>query len=172
MTERKAAVTFQGMPLTLTGNEVKVGDKIPAITLVDNDMKELSLASFKGKPFLLLSVPSLDTAVCSKESARFNKEISGEDIVAVVVSMDLPFAQKRWCGQERATSIKTLSDYRAAEFGNKMGVLIKELHLLARAAFVVDGTGTIRYFHLVKEITQEPPYEEILKAIKAEKISK
>lgn len=164
MQEKKGAVTFQGAPLTISGNEIKVGDSMPDITLIDNDLKPVKLSSFKGKVMLILSVPSLDTDVCSKESHRIDKEVSswGGGGVTLVVSKDLPFAQKRWCGAMGAKSVKTLSDYKDGEFGQKFGVYVKEIGLLARAVFVVDQKGIVRYVHLVKEITNEPPYDEIL----------
>lgn len=168
MGERKGAVTFQGSPLSLTGNEIKVWDSLPDVTVVDNEVKPVKLSSFKGKVLLILSVPSLDTPVCSKESHRFDQEIPnlGENVVTLVISNDLPFAQKKWVDAMNATHVKTLSDSRDHEFGQKFGVYIKEMGLLARAVFIVDQRGTVRYIHLVKEITNEPPYEEVLNQVK------
>lgn len=168
MVERKGAVTFQGNPLTLVGNEIKVGDRAPDVELSDNDLKPVKLSSYRGRPCVVASVPSLDTPVCDMETRRFNEEAGklGADTALLTVSMDLPFAQKRWCGASGATRVKTLSDYRSAAFGNAWGVLIKELHLLARAVFVVDREGVIRYSQLVREIASEPDYEAVLKAVR------
>lgn len=161
-------VTMKGNPLTLFGKELKVGDKAPDATLMDNDLSPLKISSFKGKALLIISVPSLDTSVCSLETRRFNKEMDafGNAITTLVISMDLPFAQKRWCGAEGAKTVKTLSDYRSAEFGEKYGVLIQDLRLLARTIFIVDAEGVIRFTFLVQEVTNEPPYEEILGQVK------
>ena len=168
MVERKGAVTFQGNPLTLVGNEVKVGDRAPDVELSDNDLKPVKLSAYRGRPCVVASVPSLDTPVCDMETRRFNEEAEklGADTALLTVSMDLPFAQRRWCGASGATRVKTLSDYRSAAFGNAWGVLIKELHLLARAVFVVDREGVIRYSQLVREIASEPDYEAVLKAVR------
>jgi thiol peroxidase len=168
MGERKGAVTMKGNPLTLTGNEVKVGDAAPDVTLLDNGLSPVKLSLFRGKNCVLASVPSLDTPVCDMESRRFNEEAArlGADVAILIISMDLPFAQKRWCGAAGVTKVQTLSDYREASFGNSFGVLIKELRLLARAVFLVDKKGTIKYIQLVKEITQEPNYQEVLDALK------
>jgi len=168
MGERKGAVTMKGNPLTLTGNEVKVGDAAPDVTLLDNGLSPVKLSLFRGKNCVLASVPSLDTPVCDMESRRFNEEAArlGADVAILIISMDLPFAQKRWCGAAGVTKVQTLSDHREASFGNSFGVLIKELRLLARAVFLVDKKGTIRYIQLVKEVAQEPNYQEVLDALK------
>ena len=168
MGERKGAVTMRGNPLTLVGNEIKVGDSMPDVALLDNALSQVKLSAFRGKNCVLVSVPSLDTPVCDMESRRFNEEASrlGTDVAILIVSMDLPFAQKRWCGAAGVTKVQTLSDHREASFGNAFGVLIKELRLLARAVFVVDKKGAIRYIQLVKEVAQEPNYQEVLEALK------
>jgi thiol peroxidase len=168
MGERKGAVTMKGNPLTLIGNEVKVGDAVPDVVLLDNGLGPVKLSSFRGKNCVLVSVPSLDTPVCDMESRRFNEEATrlGPDVAILIVSMDLPFAQKRWCGAAGVTKVQTLSDHREASFGNSFGVLIKELRLLARAVFLVDKKGAIKYIQLVKEIAQEPNYQEVLDALK------
>lgn len=163
-----AQVTLQGKPFTLVGTEKKVGEKAPDFEVVNNEMLPVKLSSFKGKPLLILSVPSLDTSVCSKEARRFNVEVEKlGDIQTLVISMDLPFAQKRWCAAEGIKNITTASDHIAADFGQKYGVLIKELRLLARAVFLVDATGTLKYIHLCKEVTEEPPYEAVIKQVAA-----
>jgi thiol peroxidase len=166
MPRRDHAVTMKGKPLTLLGREVKVGDKAPDFTAVGTDLEEAGLSDFAGKTVVILSVPSLDTAVCSTEAKRFNEEAAklGDDVRVVVVSMDLPFAQKRWCGAEGVDRVVTLSDHRAAAFGQAYGVLIEGLRLLARAVFVVAPDGTVTYTQLVEEITDEPDYDAALAA--------
>jgi thiol peroxidase len=167
MTERQGVITIHGNPLTLLGEEVAVGKKAPDAELLDNDLKPVKLSSFLGKTVVIASVPSLDTPVCDMETRRFNEEAANldKDMELLTVSMDLPFAQKRWCGAAGVTRIKTLSDHRQASFGMAYGVLIKELRLLARAVFILDRDGVIRYTQLVKEVTNEPDYEEILQAL-------
>jgi len=168
MQERKGVITIHGNPLTLIGNPVKEGDKAPDFTVLDNDLNPVNLSAYKGKVCVISSVPSLDTPVCDMETRRFNTEAGklSDDVVILTVSMDLPFAQKRWCGAAGVTKVKTLSDHRDASFGNAYGVLIKELRLLARAVFVVDRKGTVRYVELVKEVTTEPNYDAVLQAVK------
>lgn len=162
---RKNAITMMGNPLTLAGNELKVGDRAPDFQVVDQDLKPVKFSGSQGKLTLILSVPSLDTSVCSRETRRFNEEVAkvGNQVRALTISMDLPFAQKRWCGSEGIESLEVLSDYQLADFGNKYGVLIHELRLLARSVFIIDQKGVIKYIHLVKEVTQEPPYQEVMK---------
>jgi thioredoxin-dependent peroxiredoxin len=164
MPERQGVITFKGSPLTLLGREVKVGDKAPEATLLDNDLGEVKLSSFLGKVCIVSAVPSLDTPVCSTETRRFNQEASkiGPEVQILTVSMDLPFAQKRWCAAEGIARVKTLSDHRAAEFGLAFGVLIKELRLLARTIFVLDRKGVVRYIQQVREVADEPDYEAVL----------
>jgi thioredoxin-dependent peroxiredoxin len=167
MAERPGIVTIHGNPLTLVGEEVKVGESAPEAELLDNDLKPVKLSSYRGKILVIASVPSLDTPVCDLETRRFNDEAAhlGTDIEMVTISMDLPFAQKRWCGAAGVERVKTLSDHREAAFGTAYGVLIKELRLLARAVFIVDREGTLRYGQLVKEVASEPNYEEVLQAL-------
>ena len=167
MTEQQGKITIHGNPLTLEGNEIKVGTPAPDVTLLDNDLNPVKLSAYRGKVLVIASVPSLDTPVCDMETRRFNDEAAnlGPNIDLVTISMDLPFAQKRWCGAAGVTRVKTLSDHRQAEFGKAYGVLIKELRLLARAIFIVDREGTVQYVQLVKEVTNEPDYEEVLQAL-------
>lgn len=167
MTERSGAVTMRGKPMTLVGEEVKTGMRAPDFTAVDNGLSEVRLSSYLGKVVVISSVPSLDTPVCDLETRKFNQEAEkfGDGVVILTVSMDLPFAQKRWCGAAGVTRVTTLSDHRDATFGMAYGVLIKELRLLARAVFVVDRQGIIRHIELVKEIASEPDYEAALKAV-------
>ncbi len=169
MRERTGLVTMKGNPLTLVGNEVKVGQKAPEAELIGNDLSAVKLSSLaRGKVCILASVPSLDTSVCDRETRRFNLEAGalGDDVIVLAISMDLPFAQSRWCGAAGVKNVRTLSDYRAAAFGKAYGVLIKELHLLARAVLVLDKLGTIRYIELVKEVASEPNYDAALAAAK------
>ncbi len=168
MKERTGLVTMRGNPVVLWGNEIKAGDAAPDCTLVANDLSPVSLSSFRGKVCIIYSVPSLDTPVCDMSSRRFNEEATklGTDVAVVVVSMDLPFAQKRWCGAAGVEAVQTLSDYRDAAFGAAYGVLLKDLRLLARAVFVADRDGTIRYTQIVKEIAEEPDFAATLDAAK------
>ena len=168
MVERTGVVTVGGNPVTLLGNEVKVGDRMPGFEVVDNDMKPVSSSEFDGKVRIIAVVASLDTSVCDVETRRFNQEAGnlGDDVVILTVSMDLPFAQKRWCGAAGVDQVKVLSDHKSASLGEAFGVLIKETRLLARSTFVVDREGVIRYAQIVRELGNEPDYEPILKAAK------
>jgi len=168
MNERAGLVTMKGNPLTLVGNEVKVGEAAPDFVALDPNLTPIKLASYRNKICVISSVPSLDTPVCDMETRRFNDEAArlGEKVQILTLSMDLPFAQKRWCGAAGISKVQTLSDHRDAQFGLAYGVLIKELRLLARALFLVDQKGILRYTQLVKEITNEPNYEEILSELK------
>ena len=165
--ERTGIITFKGNPLTLVGNEVKVGDKAPEFEVVANDLSSYKLSSCSGKVRVISCVPSLDTPVCDTQTRRFNKEIAdiGNDIVLLTISMDLPFAQARWCGAAGIDKAITLSDHRDADFGDKFGVLIKELRLLSRSIFIVDKDDVIRYIEIVPELTSEPDYDAAMKAI-------
>lgn len=167
MKERTGIVTMKGNPLTLVGNEVKVKERAPEFEVLSNDLSPVKFSSFRGKVCILSSVPSLDTPVCDTETRRFNEEAGrlSSDVAVLTISMDLPFAQKRWCGAAGVTRVQTLSDHRDASFGISYGVLIKELRLLARAVFGVDRNGVIQYVQLVNEITQEPDYDAVLTAV-------
>ena len=168
MEEYTGKITMMGNPLTLVGNELKVGDQAPDFEVLDNDLKPFNISSCRGKVCIISAIPSLDTPVCDMETRRFNEEAGklGENVEILTISMDLPFAQKRWCGAAGVDKVVTLSDHRDATFGTAFGVLIKELRLLARAVFVLDGEGKIRYIQLVKEVTEEPDYEAVLEAVK------
>lgn len=168
MKEREYSVTMKGNPLTLLGEEVKVGDAAPEFEVTANDLSKAGLSDYSGKVCVILSVPSLDTPVCDVETRRFNEEAGklGGDVVVLTISMDLPFAQKRWCGAAGVENVVTLSDYKDASFGKAFGVLIKDLRLLARAVFIVDVGGVIRYVQIVPEIAQEPDYDAVLEAVK------
>jgi thiol peroxidase len=166
--ERKNVVTLKGNPVTLVGDEVKVGQKASDFKVLAHDLTERTLGDFKGKIKLIASVPSLDTPICDLQIKRFNDEASNisKDVVIIFISMDLPFAQKRFCDEFNINKIKTLSDHREADFGTKYGVLIKELRLLARAIFLIDKDDTIRYVEYVRELGTPPNYEAALNAIK------
>jgi len=162
----KRTVTMKGSPLPLTGRAVSPGERAPDAELLDPDLKPVTLSSFRGSVLIVASVPSLDTPVCDLETRRFNEEAAalGDEVRIVTVSMDLPFAQKRWCGAAGVDRVLTLSDHRDAVFGETWGVLIEELRLLARAVFVVDRQGVVRYAQVVPEITDEPDYGAALDA--------
>ncbi|HBR06583.1 MAG TPA: thiol peroxidase [Desulfovibrio sp.] len=162
-------VNFKGHPLALAGTEIKPGTKAPDFKLLTNDLAEASLKDFAGKVLILCSVPSLDTPTCDLETRRFNQEAAalGPDIQILTVSMDLPFAQKRWCGAAGVTAVKTLSDHREASFGLNYGVLLEGLRLLARAVFVVDKAGVVVHAQIVPEVSSEPDYAAALQAAKA-----
>jgi thiol peroxidase len=169
MNERSGIITFKGTPFTLLGPELKVGDKAPDFAVIDNGLAPVTLASSAGKIRIISSVPSLDTPVCDTETRRFNQEAAGlpGDVVVLTISLDLPFAQKRWCGAAGIDKVTTLSDYRDRLFGQNYGVLIKELLLLTRAIFVVDANDYIRYIQIVPEVTSEPDYAAVVSAAKA-----
>ena len=168
MEERKGLVTMKGKPVILVGQAVKVGQKAPDFEVTANDLSPVKFSSFAGKVCIIASVPSLDTSVCDMETRKFNEKATqlGSDVVVLTISMDLPFAQKRWCGAAGIKNVQTLSDYRDASFGNAYGVLIKDLRLLARAVFVVDKKGVVSYLQIVPEIATEPDYDAALKAVK------
>ena len=167
-TERKGVTAFKGNPLTVIGNEVKVGQQAPEFTALAGDLSPVTLASSKGKTRLIISVPSLDTPVCDAETRRFNEEaakMTGTEVL--VISMDLPFAQGRFCQAAGIKNVKTLSDHRDASFGKAYGALIKELRLDARAIFVVDANDKVQYVEYVPEVTSHPNYDAALNALKA-----
>ncbi len=168
MKERFGLITLKGQPITLTGNTVQEGDAAPEFQVVDNDLKPFSFSALNDKVVIITSVPSLDTPVCDLEARRFNQEATklGDDVNILIISMDLPFAQKRWCAAAGVNNVLTLSDHKDASFGMQYGMLIKELRLLARAVFVLDRQKIIRYIELVKEVGQEPNYDQALEAAK------
>jgi thiol peroxidase len=167
MVERPGLITMKGNPLTLMGQEVHVGEPAPDFEVVANDLSPFKVSSLKGKVVIISAVPSLDTPTCNIETRWFNEEAAklGPDVEILTISMDLPFAQKRWCGAAGVDRVKTYSDHRDAAFGITYGVLIKELRLLARAIFVLDKDGVVRYIQLVKELANEPNYDEVLQAV-------
>ena len=158
-------VTFKDNPVTLLGTEIQVGNDAPNFTVVANDLSEKTLDDYEGKVKLISVVPSLDTGVCSKQTKRFNEEADKLDNVQLLtISMDLPFAQTRWCSAEGVNNIEILSDHREADFGKKYGVLIKELRLLARSIFVVDSNNKVTYVEYVPEVSSHPDYDKALEA--------
>jgi thiol peroxidase len=166
--ERKGIVTAHGDPVTLIGPEVRAGDRAPGFVVLDGDLKETGLGDFAGKIKILSVTPSLDTPVCDMQARRFNKEAADlPDTVAVLnISMDLPFAIQRFCATAGIDRVKAFSDHRDGSFGKAYGVLIKELRLLARSIFVIDGDDRVRYVEIVPEITHHPDYEKALEAVK------
>ena len=163
--ERTDAVSLRGKPLTLLGPQLKVDDLAPDFSAVANDMATYRFSNRSGAVWVLASVPSLDTPVCSIETRRFNEEASKLSGVKILtISMDLPFAQARWCGAEGVKNVQTLSDSRDRAFGTAYGLRIKENGLLARAVFVINKTGRIAYVQIVPELSQEPDYDSALAA--------
>jgi len=166
--EHEAAVLFKGNPATLVGSEVKVGDTAPDFRVVDNGLQPVTLATAAGKIQLITVVPSLDTPVCDAMTRHFNQDVSTlpDSVVAYTISVDLPFAQKRWCGNAGIDKVQTLSDYQDRSFGLNYGLLLKELKLLARAVYVIDQNNKVVYVELVPEVTAEPNYAAALEAVK------
>lgn len=166
-------VKFKGNDVTLLGNQVKVGDKAPNFTVLANDLSEITLDSTKGSVRLISVVPSIDTGVCDAQTRRFNEEAAKLDNVKVLtVSVDLPFAQKRWCGANGIDNVQTLSDHRDLSFGEAYGVAIQELRLLARSIFVVDSNDNVTYVEYLPEVTEHPNYEAAIEAAKTAKTAK
>ncbi len=163
-----ASVTFKENPITLLGNEVKVGDNAPDFKVLANDLSEVTLEDTKGTVRIITSVPSVDTGVCDQEVRRFNEEAGNLDNVNILtISNDLPFAQKRWCAAAGVENVQTLSDHRDLSFGKAYGVAIEELRLLTRAVFVVDSNNKVTYVEYVSEATNHPDYEAAIEAAKS-----
>ena len=159
-------ITFNGDPITLVGPVLKVGDDAPDFLVVDNTLKNVTLKDTSGKRIFVV-VPSIDTSVCDMEVRKFNEEASKlSDVTVYVVSMDLPFAQVRWCGNAGIDKVITVSDYKQKSFGKKYGTLIEEFGFLSRAIFVVDENNTITYVEYCKDVINEPDYESALNAVK------
>lgn len=168
MQERSGVVTFKGNPMTLLGPEIRVGEKAPDFRVVDTALAPVTLGDFRGKVKVISSVPSLDTPVCDAETRRFNQEAAKlpENVVVLTVSLDLPFAQKRWCAAAGVDRVRTLSDYQDRSFADAYGVLIKELKLLSRSVFLIDDKDVVRYVQHVPEVAQEPDYDAVLAAVR------
>ena len=161
--ERKNVHTTKGNPVTLLGPEIKPGDKAPGFTLLDENFNEVNSQSFGGNICIYNVVSSLDTSVCDTQTRRFNEEAAKlKNVEIITISVDLPSAQKRWCGAAGIKNVRVLSDYRDLSFGKAFGVLIKELHLLARSVFVVNRDGVVSHVEYVKEMTTYPNYEKAL----------
>jgi thiol peroxidase len=167
MSER--TVTMKGQPMTLAGQELAVGQPAPDVELTAVDLSKKKLSAYRGKVVVLCTVPSLDTSVCDAQTRRFNEEATalGEDVVVLTVSMDLPFAAKRWCGAAGVDRVECLSDYADHSFGQAYGLRVEPIGLLARSVSVIDRQGEVVYHQLVPEIAQEPDYEPALAAAKA-----
>lgn len=166
--ERKGLVTFKGNPMTLIGPELKVGDNAPDFKVIDAGLAEVTLKNSAGKVRLISVVPSVDTGICEQQTKRFNEEAAKlpDKVAAITISVDLPFALKRFCGAGSITKLQALSDHREKSFGTNWGVLMKELQLLARSIFVVGADDKIKYVEIVKEMTTHPDYEKALAAVK------
>jgi thioredoxin-dependent peroxiredoxin len=166
--ERTGIITFAGNPLTLVGNEAKVGDKASGFTVLDKELKPISLNDLQGKVKLISVTPSLYTPVCDLQARTFNEQAAAlpDSITVLNISMDLPFAIARFCANAGIEKIKTLSDHRDASFGTAYGVLIKELRLLSRSIFVIDQKDVITYIEMVPEITNPPNYDKALAEVK------
>ncbi len=169
MEKRTGVVTFAGNPIALLGKEVKVGDKAPAFTLLDNGLGEKTLADYAGKVKVLSVVPSLDTGVCDAQTRWFNQNVSklGENVVVLTVSVDLPFAQKRWCGAAGIDQVETLSDHRDLSFGENYGFILEGLRLLSRGIVVIDKDDVVRYVEYVPEVTSAVNFDAAEAATKA-----
>jgi len=164
------SVTFKGSPVTLVGNEVKVGDTAPNFTVLANDLSEVTLNDSEGHVRIISVVPSIDTGVCDAQTRRFNEEAASLPGVKILtISCDLPFAQARWCAAAGIENVQVLSDHRDLSFGEAFGVVMKELRLLARSIFVVDSTGKITYKEIVNEVTNHPNYTAAIEAAKQAK---
>jgi thiol peroxidase len=164
------SVTFKGSPVTLVGNEVKVGDMAPNFTVLANDLSEVTLNDSEGHVRLISVVPSINTGVCDAQTRRFNEEAASLPGVKILtISCDLPFAQARWCAAAGIENVQVLSDHRDLSFGEAFGVVMKELRLLARSIFVVDSTGKITYKEIVNEVTNHPNYTAAIEAAKQAK---
>lgn len=166
MPERNMTVTLKGAPLTLGGARLEVGEAAPSFTAVRIDLTSVDFALMRGKVCILSSVPSLDTPVCDRQTRRFAEEAGklGPEVKLVTISMDLPFAQKRWVERAGIVNMEMLSDHREASFGQSFGMLVRELRLLGRGVFVIDRGGTVRYAQIMSELAEEPDYDAALRA--------
>ena len=162
-------ITLKGNKMTVVGRELHVGDALPKYKHTGVDMADVDNSRFAGKVLVVASVPSIDTPVCAIEAKRFNQEVAalGNDVAVLVVSVDLPMAQKRYCAAEGVDKLTTASDYKYRAFGEDFGVYMQENGLLARAVFVVDKAGKIQHVEYVPEIAQEPDYSAALTKAKA-----
>ena len=168
MEKRTGVITFAGGPLTLVGPEVKVGQQAPDFTLLDNELNVKTLADFDGKVKVISVVPSLDTGVCDAQTRWFNQDVTklSDDVVVLTVSMDLPFAQARWCGAAGVNNVITFSDHKDASFGQNYGFLIEELRLLSRGVVVINKDNKVTYVEYVPEVTNPVNFDAVLAAVK------
>jgi len=167
MNKTDLKVTFAGNPVTIVGNQIKVGDKAPDFTAINGKLEPVKLSDFDGKVKIIVVYPSIDTGVCAAQNRRFNVEANNlEDVVVLSVSVDLPFAQARFCGAEGLDKIITLSDHKDLDFGAKYGFVIDEFRLLTRGTVIVDKDGTVKYVEHVPEITTDPDYDKALEVAK------
>ncbi|MBN2328776.1 MAG: thiol peroxidase [Candidatus Omnitrophica bacterium] len=164
--ERTGVITFKGNPMTLIGPELNVGDAAPDFTVVDNGLQPVKLSDFKGQVVIISAVPSLDTPVCEMQTKNFNEKAASLNAKVLTISLDLPFAQKRFCSSFNIENVAVLSDYKDRSFAQAFGLLIKELALITRSVFVVDKQGAIAYQEIVKEVTEQPNYDKIIEAAK------
>jgi len=167
--ERTGVATFKGNPLTLIGPQLNIGDQAPDFSLSKSLVEAVSLQDYAGKVKLISVIPSIDTGVCEAQTRRFNEEAAtlGEDVAVLTVSVDLPFAQSRWCGAAGVEQVTLLSDYKDNNFGTAYGVFIKEFALDMRSIFVIDQNNTITYVEYLSEMTEHPNYEDAIAAVKA-----
>lgn len=161
-------ITFHNDPVTLLGTQISVGDTAPDFSVLANDLSEVKLSDSKGKVRLISVVPSIDTGVCSVQTRKFNEAAAslGEDVQILTVSVDLPFAQARWCAAEGIDAVQTVSDHRDLSFGEAYGTIIQELRLLTRSVFVIDKDDKVTYVEYVSEVTDHPDYDKALSAVK------
>lgn len=169
--EERQETFMGGNPITLIGPKIGPGQKAPEFTVLDTDLLPKHLDDYTGKIKVISVIPSVDTGVCALQTKKFNEYAADfdEDVVILTISMDLPFAQKRWCGAEGVERVETLSDHKEASFGEAYGVLIGELRLLNRAIFIIDKTDTVTYAEIVEENHNHPDYEKALEALKKTK---
>ena len=168
MEKRTGVITFAGGPLTLVGPEIKVGQQAPDFTVLNNELQPKTLADFEGKIKVISVFPSLDTGVCDAQTRWFNQDATklSDDVVVLTVSMDLPFAQARWCGAAGVENVITLSDHKDASFGQNYGFLIEELRLLARGVVVIDKNDKVTYVEMVPEVTNSVNFDGVIEAVK------
>ena len=167
MNERKNVATFAGNPITLLGEEIKVGDKARDFTALNKDLSEFKLSSVLGKVVVITAFPSIDTGVCALQATRFNQEAAklGDKVAIVTISVDLPFALSRFCAAEGIESAVTVSDHRDLDFGSKYGFVIKELRLLERGALVIDKEGIVKHVEYCSEVTNHPDYDKVMEVV-------
>ncbi len=164
--ERTGVITFKGNPMTLVGPDIQVGDSAPDFTAADNGLKPVKLSDFQGQVVIISAVPSLDTPVCELQTKTFNEKATQLNAKVLTLSLDLPFAQKRFCGAFQIEGVTCLSDYKDHSFANAYGLLIKELGLITRAVIVVGKDGKVVHKEIVKEVTEHPNYDQVIEAAK------